>query len=73
MAGSSLSTAFAAYTSGTAYVNHRDHDTGWIREGYLANLVVIEPNPFALAPADIADAAVTQTWIEGSQAFARAQ
>ncbi|MBC9943341.1 amidohydrolase [Leucobacter sp. cx-328] len=68
-----LSTAFAAYTSGTAYVNHRDHDTGWIREGYLANLVVIEPNPFALAPADIADAAVTQTWIEGSQAFARAQ
>lgn len=66
-----LSTAFAAYTSGTAYVNHRDHDTGWIREGYLANLVVIEPNPFALAPEDLAHAAVAQTWIEGSRVYTR--
>jgi len=62
----SLATALAAYTSGSAYVNHRDHDTGYIREGYLANLVVIEPNPFDLEPGDIHRARVTSTWIEGA-------
>lgn len=65
-----LATAFAAYTSGSAYVNHRDHDTGSIREGYLANLAVIAPNPFALDPGDIHTARVTSTWIDGAQVYA---
>lgn len=60
-----LETALAAYTSGSAYVNRRDDDTGSIREGYLANLVVIEPNPFRLATPDLHLARVTSTWIEG--------
>lgn len=66
-----LETAMAAYTSGTAYVNHRDHDTGYIREGYLANLVVLEPNPFSLPKEEIHRATVTSTWIEGTSAFTR--
>ncbi|MFC9558749.1 amidohydrolase [Agromyces sp. NPDC056965] len=66
-----LATAMAAYTSGTAYVNHRDHDTGYIREGYLANLVVLEPNPFSLPKEEIHRATVTSTWIEGTSAFTR--
>ncbi|MFB9311019.1 hypothetical protein BJY17_003163 [Agromyces hippuratus] len=66
-----LETAMAAYTSGTAYVNHRDHDTGYIREGYLANLVVLEPNPFSLPQEEIHRATVTSTWIEGTSAFTR--
>lgn len=65
-----LATAFAAYTSGSAFVNHRDHDTGSIREGYLANLAVIEPNPFELAPADIHTAKVVSTWIGGERVYA---
>jgi len=60
-----LETAFAAYTSGSAYVNRRDDDTGSIREGYLANLVVIEPNPFRLPVAELHRARVTSTWIDG--------
>ncbi|MCS3444662.1 amidohydrolase [Microbacterium phyllosphaerae] len=60
-----LETALAAYTSGSAYVNRRDDDTGSIRPGYLANLVVIEPNPFRLAIADLHRAKVASTWIEG--------
>jgi predicted amidohydrolase YtcJ len=66
-----LETAMAAYTSGTAYVNHRDHDTGYIREGYLANLIVLEPNPFSLPEEEIHRATVTSTWIEGTRAFTR--
>ncbi len=66
-----LATAMAAYTSGSAYVNHRDHDTGYIREGYLANLVVLSPNPFALPTEEIHRATVDSTWIEGSAVYSR--
>ncbi len=65
-----LETAFAAYTSGSAYVNHRDHDTGHVREGYLANLVVVAPDPFGLAPEELHRAAVRSTWIEGERVYA---
>lgn len=66
-----LDTAMAAYTSGSAYVNHRDHDTGYIREGYLANLVVLNPNPFELSAADIYTTEVNSTWIEGESVYSR--
>lgn len=66
-----LVTAFAAYTSGSAYANHRDHDTGSVREGYLANLAVIEPNPFALPSDELHRARVVSTWIEGTPVFTR--
>jgi predicted amidohydrolase YtcJ len=66
-----LATAMAAYTSGTAYVNHRDHDTGYIREGYLANLVVLDPDPFSLPREEIHRSTVLSTWIEGTSAYTR--
>ena len=66
-----LETALAAYTSGSAYVNHRDHDTGTIASGYLANLVVIEPDPFTLAPDELHRARVRETWISGERVYAR--
>jgi hypothetical protein len=52
-------------------VNHRDHDTGSIREGYLANLVVIEPNPFSVPAEEIHLAEVSSTWVEGSNVYTR--
>jgi predicted amidohydrolase YtcJ len=61
----------AAYTSGTAYVNHRDHDTGYIREGYLANLVVLDPDPFSLSQDEIHRSTVVSTWIEGERVYSR--
>lgn len=65
-----LATALAAYTAGSAYVNHRDHDTGSIAAGFLANLAVISPNPFELAPIDLHTATVTSTWVQGEQVYA---
>jgi predicted amidohydrolase YtcJ len=59
----------AAYTSGTAYVNGREHDTGYIREGYLANLVVLSPDPFALPAEEIHRSTVLSTWIEGEPVY----
>lgn len=66
-----LATAMAAYTSGTAWVNHRDHDTGYVREGYLANLVVLDPDPFALPADEIHRSTVVSTWIEGEPVYTR--
>lgn len=66
-----LATALAAYTSGTAYVNHRDHDTGHIREDYLANLVVIEPNPFDVPVEELYLCRVASTWIDGERVYDR--
>ncbi len=65
-----LATAMAAYTSGSAYVNHRDQDTGSIRAGYRADLVVLDPSPFDVPPADIHLSRVTQTWIDGRRVYA---
>lgn len=67
----SIEDAFAAYTSGTAYVNHRDHDTGYVREGYLANLITIDPNPFAVPAEEIHLSSVVSTWIEGANVYTR--
>lgn len=66
-----LATAFAAYTSGSAYVNHRDHDTGTIAPGYRADLVVIEPDPFSVPADRIHESTVVSTWVGGVPVYVR--
>ena len=41
-----IEVAFAAYTSGSAWVNHRD-DAGRVEAGAVADLVVLDRDPFA--------------------------
>jgi hypothetical protein len=63
-----LEVAFAAYTSGSAWANHRD-DAGVVRPGAVADLVVLDRDPFE-GPADQVGAArVTSTWVEGDPVF----
>ena len=59
-----LETAFAAYTSGSAWVNHRD-DAGTLAPGQVADLVVLDRDPFAGEPDEIGAAQVVSTWVEG--------
>ncbi|MFI9025715.1 amidohydrolase family protein [Streptomyces sp. NPDC053560] len=63
-----LGAALAAYTAGSAYVNHLD-DTGTIRAGNLADLAVLDRDPFE-DPADIAAARVLQTYVGGVRVHA---
>nr|WP_216652534.1 amidohydrolase [Nocardioides sp. zg-1308] len=56
--------AFAAYTSGSAWVNHRD-DAGRIAPGAVADLVVLDRDPFT-ARHEIGAARVRSTWIDGT-------
>ena len=63
-----LETAFAAYTSGSAWVNHRD-DAGTLAPDQAADLVVLDRDPFAGEPADIGAARVVSTWVDGRPVF----
>jgi predicted amidohydrolase YtcJ len=60
--------AFAAYTSGSAYVNHLD-DTGTLAPGLLADLAVLDRDPLAGDPAAIAEANVVATYVDGRRVW----
>lgn len=59
-----LRTAVRAYTAGSAYVNHLD-DTGRLRPGYRADLVVLDRDPFAAPATEIGDCSVASTYVDG--------
>ncbi|GAA2683614.1 amidohydrolase [Actinoplanes palleronii] len=59
-----LATALTAYTAGSAFVNRLD-DTGSIRAGFRADLVVLDRDVFAAPAAEIGDAAVAMTFVDG--------
>ena len=58
-----IEVAFAACTSGSAWVNHRD-DAGRVVPGAVADLVVLDSDPFP-DPHEIGAARVVSTWIDG--------
>ena len=62
--GLTLEQAFAAYTSGSAFVNHLD-DTGVLGPGRLADLAVLDRDPFAGEPEEIGAARVVATYVDG--------
>ncbi|GHB66020.1 amidohydrolase [Streptomyces viridiviolaceus] len=64
-----LAAAVAAYTAGSAYVNHLD-DTGRVRAGALADLVVLDRDPFAGPPEAIAETRVALTYVGGERVYA---
>ncbi|MFD8598591.1 amidohydrolase [Kitasatospora sp. NPDC059646] len=66
-----LATALAAYTAGTAHLNRLD-DTGVLRPGHLADLVVLDRDPFAAPAEQIADTRVLRTYVGGRAVFTAA-
>ncbi|MFF5493887.1 amidohydrolase [Streptomyces aquilus] len=64
-----LTEALTAYTAGSAYVNHLD-DTGEVRAGALADLVVLDRDPFDVPPAEIAETRVALTYVGGARVYA---
>ena len=65
-----LATSLAAYTAGSAWVNHLEADTGTIEVGKYADLALLDRDPFA-GPADLIGATrVLQTFVEGERVYA---
>lgn len=60
-----LAQAFTAYTAGSAWVNHLDHETGTVEPGKYADLVVLDRDPFAGPTEEIGDTKVVMTLLEG--------
>ena len=64
-----LAEALTACTAGSAYVNHLD-DTGEIRPGALADLVVLDRDPFDGPAGVIAETRVAVTYVGGARVYA---
>lgn len=63
------STALQAYTAGSARVNSLP-ETGMIRVGMLADLALLDRDPFQGEPEQIGETRVLGTWVEGARVFA---
>ena len=61
--------ALDAFTIGAAYVNHLDRETGSLEPGKLADVVVLDRNLFALGDANLGDARVVLTLVEGEPVY----
>lgn len=64
-----LATSLTAYTAGSAFVNHLD-ETGTIEVGKLADLALLDRDPFARPADEIGATRVLQTFVEGERVFA---
>ncbi len=60
--------ALAAFTAGSAYVNHLD-DTGTLEVGKLADLAVLDRDLFDRGAGAIGEARVVATFVEGVAVF----
>jgi predicted amidohydrolase YtcJ len=60
-----LTDALAAFTNGSAWVNHQEDTTGSIEPGKLADLVVLDRDLYAADQRTIGDARVLLTLVEG--------
>lgn len=66
-----MATAFAAYTSGGAWVNGREGSTGRITDGFRADLAVIDDDPFAAVPEALDGMHIASTWVDGARVYDR--
>ena len=57
--------ALAAFTTGTAWVNHLEREIGSIEVGKAADLVVLDRDLFDRAEGSIGEARVVATFIDG--------
>ena len=64
-----LAEAMGAYTIGSAFVNHLDDVTGSVEPGKLADLIVLDRDPFAGLATEIAHTNVLATYVQGEPVY----
>jgi predicted amidohydrolase YtcJ len=64
-----LAEAIEAYTLGSAYAEFQEREKGTITAGKLADFVVLDADPFNVAPTAIKDIKVTATVVGGKVVF----
>jgi len=66
-----VETALRAYTVNNAWVGMLEGQIGMVKEGFLADLAVMDQNPFEVDPADLKDIRVVLTIVDGKVVFER--
>ena len=61
--------SLAAFTIGSAYVNHLERETGSLEAGKLADLAILDRDVFAPGAGPLGDARVVATFIDGVAVF----
>lgn len=61
--------ALRAYTTNAAYQLHRETEIGALAPGLLADFIVLDANPFAIAPSELSELQVLETWMDGKRVF----
>jgi predicted amidohydrolase YtcJ len=67
--GQSLTDTLIAYTRDAAYAEFQEQQKGQIREGYLADLVLLPKNLFEIPSAEIADLKPSLTMVDGNVVY----
>ncbi len=67
----SLDTMLRAYTANGAWLMHQEDETGVIKPGMAADLVVLEKDLFDMAAEEVGEVAVTMTLFEGQIVYQR--
>jgi predicted amidohydrolase YtcJ len=68
--GLTLEQALQAYTSGAAHANHQE-DSGNLRVGASADIIVLDRDPFDLHEDDIGSAEPVSAWSRGAEVYHR--
>jgi predicted amidohydrolase YtcJ len=61
--------AIRSVTRNAAWACHSEHEIGSLEPGKLADLVVLEEDPRAVAPTAISDIRISETWMDGHRVF----
>jgi predicted amidohydrolase YtcJ len=65
----SLIDALAGFTSGTAWVNHLEHEVGSLEVGKAADIVILDRDLFDRTAGAIGEARVIATFIDGATVY----
>ncbi len=60
---------FRAYTLDAAYAEHMDTSIGSLEKGKWADFILIDRDPFGIAPRDLWKVRVRQTWVAGKRVY----
>jgi len=66
-----LTQAFRAFTLDAAYAQHQEKVIGSLEPGKWADFILVDQDPFKIAPADLWKTKVLETWLAGEQVFSQ--